>query len=332
MLQNTTNKTLFSIATLFLILSGYKAFAGTGTESLQFLNIKPSARATSLGDSFVSMANDASATFYNPAGLVQLDNMEISLMHMVYLAETGYEFGSITVPLGDKLRVGGYIVYLNYGSISRTTEDSGGSYLGSTESFAPYDLAGAVSVGYKIGNNISIGMNIKVAVSDIDGNSLSRFLGDAGVLMKLTEEINIGAVVYNLGVSSPISGKAGVSTKVALVEKDDLTVGIGANYIRENGALSVSLGAEYNDKSNFSIRAGYGTAEADGINIGAGIKQELGDITGSLDYNFSMLGDMGSTHRISVGAKFGVENRGKNRSRGGSTREKTNTGSKRFLK
>lgn len=326
MLQKTSNKTLFSIAILALMLSDM-AFAGTGTGSMQFLNIKPSARAASLGDSFVSIANDVNAAFYNPAGLSQLDSMEVALMHMVYMADTSYEYGALALPLGDNMYIGGYVVYLNYGSISRTTEDSGGAYVSTSQSFSPYDLAVAVSLGYKFIKTISAGINIKMAVSDIDGNSISRLLADAGVLVKITENFTAGAALYNLGLNSPLNVKAGVSTKMTMIERDDLTVGLGANYIQESGAISGSIGAEYTDKSNFIIRAGYGTSEADGINIGAGIKQELGDITGSLDYNFSMLGDMGSTHRISVGVRFGRETKENSRN---NTKQKANPMRKRL--
>ena len=88
-------------------------YAGVGTESMQFLKIKPSARAASLGDSFVSIANDVNATFYNPAGLTQLEDVEISLMHMVYVADMGYEFGTVVFPVGEKLRIGAYVIFMN---------------------------------------------------------------------------------------------------------------------------------------------------------------------------------------------------------------------------
>jgi hypothetical protein len=322
MLQNTSNKTLFFIVILFLILSGYKAFAGTGTDSMQFLNIKPSARAASLGDGFVSIANDVNAVFYNPAGLVQADNMELSFMHMAYLADSSYEFGAVVFPLGEKIGLGGYFVYLNYGSIPRTTENLAGDYLGSAASFVPYDLAGAISIGYRLNSSINLGVNIKIAVSDIDGNSLSAFMGDAGVLVNLSEEINAGVVLYNLGAGSPLAGRAGASTKLALAEKDYLTIGAGVNYSKESGALTGSIGAEYFDRSMFCLRVGYGTAEADGINIGVGTRQDFGDITGMLDYNITMLGDLGSTHRISLGVKFGGENSGRNKNKSNNTKGK----------
>ena len=45
------------------------ALAGTGTDALNFLKIKPSARGASIGDGFVAISDDVNAVFYNPAGL-----------------------------------------------------------------------------------------------------------------------------------------------------------------------------------------------------------------------------------------------------------------------
>ena len=54
-------------------------FAGrgkVGTTGFQFLKIGPSARAVAMGESFIALANDASAMYYNPAGLTQLTDRE----------------------------------------------------------------------------------------------------------------------------------------------------------------------------------------------------------------------------------------------------------------
>ncbi len=104
-----------------------------------------------------------------------------------------------------------------------------------------------------------------------------------------------------------------------------------ANYLKAGGYITGSLGAEYTDSSMLILRAGYGTADADGLNIGIGTMQELGGMTGCFDYNISMLGDMGSTHRLSVGVKFGEEESGNQRKKSGNYRRDTkNSIKKRF--
>jgi len=84
----------------------------------------------------------------------------------------------------------------------------------------------------------------------------------------------------------------------------------------------------------FFIRAGYGMAsDTDGINIGAGLKQDLGGMTGTLDYNFSLLGDLGSAHRVSVGIKFGDDYSGKSKRKSSNTKSKpAKSGTRNYYK
>ena len=57
--------------TFFIIFSAFSStFAQIITEDIPlFLNISPGARAGGIGEAYVSIADDASATFWNPAGL-----------------------------------------------------------------------------------------------------------------------------------------------------------------------------------------------------------------------------------------------------------------------
>ena len=56
-----------------------------------FLGIGPGARPTGMGDSFVAIADDATATYWNPAGLGFQTGKEATLMHVNWLP--GFGFG-----------------------------------------------------------------------------------------------------------------------------------------------------------------------------------------------------------------------------------------------
>ena len=62
-----------SVAQLVPNLGGQRA----GISAFQFLKIGVGARGVAMGESFVAVANDASALFWNPAGLVQFNQNEI---------------------------------------------------------------------------------------------------------------------------------------------------------------------------------------------------------------------------------------------------------------
>jgi len=48
-----------------------------GTAGFQFLKIAPSARGAALGSAFSAIADDASALYYNPAGIAGLKKYEL---------------------------------------------------------------------------------------------------------------------------------------------------------------------------------------------------------------------------------------------------------------
>jgi len=68
--------------------------------SNEFLNIGAGARSLGMGSVSVASVNDATAGYWNPAGLVHVkNNPSLSLMHAEYFAGIGkYEFGALALP------------------------------------------------------------------------------------------------------------------------------------------------------------------------------------------------------------------------------------------
>jgi len=299
------------LASLICFIAGICG-AVTGSDALSFLKIKPSARAASLGDGFVALADDANAGFYNSAGLAQINRMEVSLMHMAYVSDTAYEYGAIAMPVGKNLRLGMYLIYLNYGAIEKTAETAGVYDPTLSGSFTPNDLAAAFSAGYKLGSSTSIGLTVKYAVESIDTVSISGVMADAGFMTEI-EEVKLGVAVYNLGGDigadkTPVYARVGASTKFSAMTEDDITAAVGINYVPAGSKTSGSAGAEYTYDNFLVVRGSYTLgADSDTVNIGAGIKTDILGLTGELNYNYSLLGDMGSVHRVGLGIKFEEE-------------------------
>lgn len=126
-----------------------------------FLLISPGARAGGMGEAQVAVANDAYASYWNPAGLAFLQKSEIALMHVNWLpnlvSDMYYEFMAFRHHVPDLGTLGGHIIFLNLGEQTRTDEQ--GENLGTFTSFM---FAASGSYGAFISRNTAIGLNVKL--------------------------------------------------------------------------------------------------------------------------------------------------------------------------
>ena len=70
------------------------------TTAASFLEIGSGAKSLSMGGAFVSVANDVSALYWNPAGIVNIDRPSVQFYHSPWLVETEYYYGGF----GEKIR------------------------------------------------------------------------------------------------------------------------------------------------------------------------------------------------------------------------------------
>lgn len=72
-----------AVGLLILAEPGFAA----GTTSAAFLRLGFGARATALGDAFTARADDASATYWNPAGMSLLPSRELLAEHDLHIQD-----------------------------------------------------------------------------------------------------------------------------------------------------------------------------------------------------------------------------------------------------
>lgn len=90
---------IFSFLLVCQIASASEKYAG------EFLSLGVGARPLGMGGSFVAIANDATAAYWNPAGLGGLDRTEIALMHASIFGLDSYDFINCVQPMG---RIGAF--------------------------------------------------------------------------------------------------------------------------------------------------------------------------------------------------------------------------------
>jgi len=119
-----------------------------------------------MGGMFAAVADDVSTTYWNTAGLAQLDNIEINLLHVSYFGSTNYEFGGFALPLqpGSTLGLSGSFDFIP--SFNSTNNPL--APLGSAN-----DIAVALGYGQKFGDNFALGVGGKYISSNLVGSGAS---------------------------------------------------------------------------------------------------------------------------------------------------------------
>ncbi len=162
-------------ATLILsviLMCSVKSFTQIRIYSNEFLNIGAGSRAFGMGGAQVASVNDATAGYWNPAGLTGVKNdPSLSLMHAEYFAGIGkYDFGALAIPVANNKRTIG-LSFLRFAvdDIPNTLyliEPDGSVNYANIRSFSSADYAVILSVAQQLKDKgdtkMSVGMNAKV--------------------------------------------------------------------------------------------------------------------------------------------------------------------------
>jgi len=315
MLRRKTTLAILLIA--MMIFTAYQGFAGDNRSGFNFLKIGQGARALALSETFVALADDANATYWNPAGLIRSGVSQLALNHNIWYEDIKVSNFAYSQMLSTKTALGLNLTYVDTGSQEKTLEDPSGNYIDEYNgTFSPKDMAFGVSYASKLTRAISAGFNLKFAHQEIDTLTSDALALDAGLLyVSLLKDWSIGANLQNIGAEKgdlfgdrdplPLNLKVGAYYRALFdrplkLEHDFLRLGAEVNVPRDGNA-SYSVGVEYVWSEMFALRGGYQIAEElDGFSIGAGI--ELGIM--QIDYAFVPRDNLGDTSQISLLVNF----------------------------
>jgi len=193
---------------LVLAAVAWAAESSAQTAALS-LSIPPTGRANGMGQAYVAIADDASATWWNPGGLAFLPRKEASLTYAKLVPGLADDvfimFPAYTAPVKNWGTFGGSIVYLSYGTSNATSAQ--GEDLGT---FTSYEIAPTLSYGMKVAEGLGIGGSFKyIRVSlapDLPGlpgaGQGETVAFDLGVLYKIPGDlVNLGLAIQNMGPS-----------------------------------------------------------------------------------------------------------------------------------
>jgi hypothetical protein len=200
---------------LIMVLSALAVADGIGAFSAFKSGI--GARALAMGGAFVAVADDATASLWNPAGLALLDDTRLAGMStdLYGLGITHQYVGAVTtfanlgIGLGwERASIGGQII--------------DGGELGAAFTWVEQAIIGSLATN--VMDIAMVGANVKYYMADSGlGDSASGFGFDLGLLVSLGDMFVIGVNAMDLG-GTPIDWDGGASDVVSGLYKAGLAM------------------------------------------------------------------------------------------------------------
>ena len=108
----------------FLVLSTTLTVAQTTRKySNEFMNIGVDAAALGMSSATVARTNDVNSGYWNPAGLINLEDNQLALMHSSYFANiANYDYAAFAMPLDDRSAFGISLIRFAVDDILDTTQ------------------------------------------------------------------------------------------------------------------------------------------------------------------------------------------------------------------
>ena len=322
---------------LFILLTFYNLNAQTVIAKYagEFMSLGVGGRAIGMGGAFTAVANDATAGYYNPAGLANLNYPQITLMHAEQFgALVNYDYGAIVIPYDTDMSFALSAFRIGIDGIHDTRNalyDANGDgiidirddrldYNKITE-FSNQDWAFYLSFAKKYSENFYWGVNAKVIRRSIAEASATGIGFDIGAFYSPFDNFYLGAnlqdatttlIAWSTGRNELVSPTLKIGTSYFLTEflGGYLLPALDFDLRFENrrfasqfniGPISFDMhaGLEYSFRNLIYVRGGYNDVKQ--FTIGAGVKLPKLNI----DYSFARFSQseierLPDSHRISV--------------------------------
>ncbi len=318
--------------------------AGEGTTGASFLNIGTSARAAGMGGAYTAAVDDVDSTFWNPAGLMQLQRSTVGLTHLEWFQDIRYEYVSYASKFDYVGAIGVNLGFLYLGDIPKTVTTLNGTDYDPEASqklgtFGASDLLLDFAWAGRLGFDENMfGVAVKIIQESIDDNASfsvaldlgEQYLIDKSAWYQSLAETSwtsglipnvVSLVVKNLGTPVkyfnqndplPLSASLGAAYKFF---DDHLTAAVDFNYLTMESLAGINVGAEYwydnliqgdgEHHLDVALRAGYRTGYDATSAPGFAFGGGLRYGGLIMDYVYMPFGDLGSTHRVSLKVSWG---------------------------
>jgi hypothetical protein len=281
-------------AAVSLLLSS--AVLAAGGESFAFLKLGVGTRATGLGCAYTSVADDASAIYYNPAGTANLNGMDLAAETYILSMDRSVNYLAAARSFNaGKGAYGAGIAWINYSAGANIEKRS-------TDSTDPESLFSDSSnififnLSAKASDRLSLGGNFKFFYESLYNYRGTGVGFDVGGIFRIIEGLNAALDVANINSNIgwndnshqdqvPVGLTGGVSYRMRnIFGADGLNLLLSSDLgINTFSGFFQRFGAELNAGGIVSLRAGYNNA----LCLGAGINLKPSDeFSIKVDYAF----------------------------------------------
>lgn len=305
-----------------------------GISAFQFLKIGVGARGVALGESFVALANDASALYWNPAGITQFTPNQVFVTHTWYVVDINHDFVGLVYHLTQDDHIGASVTSLSMDEMEITTETQP---TGTGRFFKFGDVAVSFTYARKMTEQFSFGITGRYVEETLDVLKMRGFMVDLGTyywmgigsLRFAVAVTNFGANVSPAGEVTLFSGekknsfqsfspptlfKIGFAMDPVQTDEHRVTTSLQLNHPNDN-AENIRAGVEYEWNKLLAVRAGVkrtiGQAllgadqnSEDDFSFGIGVSAPVSFSQVFVDYAFTNFNRLGGTHRFSLAFTF----------------------------
>lgn len=334
-----------SLALASLLLAGSalgQNVSKVGTTVGTFLSIGVGPRAMAQGGAFVAAADDASALYWNPAGLARMRQGEAFAAHAEWVGGLDFDYVAAAMPLAG----GAAGVSVTMLSVPEMLVRDEVRQEGTGETFDAADLAIGLSYGRAITDRFSLGGTFKYVQSRIWNSRAQGFAVDIGTQFRtdFAGGLTIGAAITNFGTDMRLDGRdlqrfydanpeqdgdngrlpvnlaldrwdlplgfqIGVASTPLNTRMQRLTFSLDALHPADNYE-SVNAGAEYGFRERLFLRGGYEGmflqdqegGFAGGLAVHYPLPYEGGLV--KLDYAYRNAGRLNGIHVVGLGVTF----------------------------
>jgi hypothetical protein len=288
-------------------------FAKVGTYALPFLKIGVSARAAAMGGAFTALSNDATATYWNPAGLTDLTRTDVSLSYTWWPADIAlnYAAGAFTLPFVP----GTFGVSAR--ALTMDPQKVRTIYLpeGTGQTFDAGDMSFGMSYAKFFTDKFSSGATVHFIHSGLAEKSINTFAFDFGLIYRIgLWGMRLGMLIQSLGAEVNFDDRSSKLPTQFKVSMAATPYAQGVNSLQSvfefahpsDNKETINVGAEYGFNQFFFLRGGYNFgADSEGLGAGTGLRIDTSQTSDLVfDYSWTALGNLGEVHRISLGFSY----------------------------